>query len=84
MNSATKHRPFSYSAKEPGSSVISKHFIHKIRSSVALELLSLLSTFENSTKCDKLRLFLGPVHTAPFMYKYGEKNLRFCEVVTLV
>ena len=24
---------------------------------------------------------LGPVHTAPFLYKNGEKNLRFCESV---
>ena len=24
---------------------------------------------------------LGPVHTTPFLYKSGEKNLRFCESV---
>ena len=24
---------------------------------------------------------LGPVHTAPFLYKNGQKNLRFCESV---
>ena len=26
-------------------------------------------------------LFLGPVHTTPFLYKNGEKNLCFCESV---
>ena len=25
--------------------------------------------------------FSGPVHTTPFLYKNGEKNLRFCESV---
>ena len=24
---------------------------------------------------------IGPVHTTPFLYKNGEKNLRFCESV---
>ena len=24
---------------------------------------------------------LGPVHTTPFLYKNGEKHLRFCESV---
>ena len=27
----------------------------------------------------RVRLDLGPVYTAPFLYENGEENLRFCE-----
>ena len=49
-------RPFSYSTKEPGSSVIFIHFYTRgsIEWRVELEVLSLLRTFENSTKCSKV------------------------------
>lgn len=26
----------------------------------------------------------GPVHTASFLYKNGDKNLRFCEIVHII
>ena len=48
------NRRFSYSAKEPGSSVIYIYFyicLYARFDQVALELLSLLCTFEKATKC---------------------------------
>ena len=47
------NRPFSCSAKEPGSSVVFIHFYVRL-DQVALEPLSLLCTFENSTKFGKI------------------------------
>ena len=49
------NRPFSYSKKEPGSSVIFIHFIRSVRpSGVRASITSLLCTFKNSTKCIKM------------------------------
>ena len=46
------NRPFSYSTKESGSSDVFIHF--HTRGSMALELLSVLCTSENSTKCKEI------------------------------
>ena len=42
---------FSYSKKEPGSSFFLNTFLYTGLDRVALKLLLLLCTFENSTKC---------------------------------
>ena len=34
---------------------------------MALDLLSVLYKFENSTKCNEISFDLGPVHTTPFL-----------------
>ena len=47
VDQKVRNRPFSYSTKESGSSVFLYIFIREVRSDrVALQLLSLLSTFE--------------------------------------
>ena len=52
------NRRFSYSTKEPGSSVIFIHFTHDVRSS-GIELLSQWCSFENSTLCSKTSFDFG-------------------------
>ena len=47
------NRPFSYSAKEPGLRYFYT-FLYTRFDRVALELLSLLCAFGNSTKCSKV------------------------------
>ena len=48
------NRPFSYSKKEPGSSVIFYAFLYAAFDRVALKLISLFCTFNNSKKCIKI------------------------------
>ena len=44
--------------------------------------LQLVSTYFMVSSCLYFGIIvLGPVHTAPFLYKNGEKKLRFCESV---
>ena len=52
--SISSNRPFSYSTKEPGSSVIFYTFLYTRFDRVALELLLPLCKFENSTECSKI------------------------------
>ena len=47
----TDNRPLSYSTKEPGSSAIFYTILYARFDRAALEALSLLCTFENSSNC---------------------------------
>ena len=52
-----RNRPVSYSGKEPGIKRYFYTFSFARFDRVALELLSILGTFENSTKCSKVSFY---------------------------